>query len=188
MKILLAAYLALLGTAPSAAATAKEALASRQFLIGTWNCTYTVAPTDGSAPTEEGPYTTTWSNTLDGAWLKQTYDQPAAPKSEPFKAEYFIGYDERKQKWIRFGVMTTGQYFAIRMTDDGDGGWKYRYVSLFPFPPSASSANPPDVVDATFSRKSDSEYTIEGPTYREGSNGPTVAEHHDCKKASAVSS
>jgi len=177
MKILLAALLALLGSAPCLAATPNEALATRQFLIGTWNCTFTVAPTDGSAPVQQGPYTTTWANALDGTWLRQTYDQPSGPKEEPFRAEYFIGYDQARQSWIRFGVSSTGMYFAIRMTEDGNGGWTWKYVGLFP----RKTATPPsDTPDASFTRVSDTEYRIEGPTYPDG--GVQVAEHHNCKK------
>jgi hypothetical protein len=112
---------------------------------------------------------------LDNRWLKQTYNQPASGGEPGFLADYFIGYDEMHQGWVRFGVMTTGQYFAIRMTDT-PGGWAWKYVSLFkrtrPEKPGA---------DARFTKESNSEYTIDGPTYRE--NGRLVSEHHVCRKA-----
>ena len=34
--------------------------------------------------------------------------------------------------------------------------------------------------DATFTKKSDSEYVVDGPTYPE--NGVRVTEHHVCRK------
>lgn len=34
--------------------------------------------------------------------------------------------------------------------------------------------------DATFTKKSDTEYTIDGPSYPE--NGTVVTEHHICRK------
>ena len=34
--------------------------------------------------------------------------------------------------------------------------------------------------DATFSKKSDSEYVVDGPSYEQ--NGTRVTEHHVCKK------
>jgi hypothetical protein len=47
-----------------------------------------------------------------------------------FKASYLVGYDEKRRGWVRFGAMTTGQCFAIRMTDDSRGGWVWDYVSF----------------------------------------------------------
>ena len=155
---------------PASALTAQQELQSRRFLIGTWNCTFTAGPSSGE-------YSTTWSTILDGRWLKQTYDQPAQPKAQPFRAEYFVGYNEARQTWIRFGAMTTGQYFAIRMNDAGDGNWAWKYVSFFPRPNSVQSSDP----DATFTKKSDTEYTVDGPTYP-GENGKPETEHHICRK------
>lgn len=77
-------------------------------------------------------------------------------------AEYFMGYDERRQGWVRFGAMSTGQYLAIRMTDTGDGGWSWKYVRFFATQkPEARGA------DATFTKKSNSEYAVDGPSYEE---------------------
>lgn len=180
-KLLMMVLISLLSPQPVAAATAaQQALASRHFLIGTWNCTFTVVTTQGAKEVAGGPYSTTWSTALDGAWLKQSYDQPAGPMEQPFKAEYFVGYDTNRQAWIRFGVMTTGQYFAMRMTDNGRQGWNWKYVSFFPRRSSAA-APAANAVDATFTRKSDREYTIDGPTYP-GESGKFEIEHHICKK------
>lgn len=152
----------------ASAATANEELASRQFLIGTWKCTYTVGQVAGA-------YTTTWTNALNSHWLKQTYDQPAAPNARGFLAEYLVGYDEVRQAWVRFGAMTTGQYFAIRMADDGSGGWVWKYVSFFPRKTAETAGS-----DAALTKRSDSEYAVDGPTYPV--KGVAVTEHHDCKK------
>lgn len=154
-----------------AAMTPQQAIDAHAYLIGTWNCTYTVGD-------EGGSYTTTWSRVLDGMWLKQTYDQPKQPRAEPFKAEYFVGYDPRAGQWVRFGAMTTGQYFAIRMTDTPDG-WGWRYVSLFRAP---RADNGP--YDTTFTRKADAYYTVDGPTYP-NAKGAMQTEHHQCRKASS---
>lgn len=155
-------------------------LASHAYLVGDWNCTYTVGKVGGS-------YTTTWATTLDGKWLTQSVDQgplqqsmmraAESPTANGFKASYFIGYDERHQGWIRFGAMTTGQYFAIRMNDDGQGGWVYTYVSFFP-----TTKTPPPGGDAIFKRVSETRYTIDGPTYPLGAAGTLVTEHHTCSK------
>jgi hypothetical protein len=154
---------------PAGAMTARQAIASRAYLIGDWACTFTVGDQGGS-------YRTTWAQTLDGVWLKQTIDQPAQPRAEAFTAEYLIGYDERRGQWVRFGAMTTGQYFVIRMTDTPDG-WSWTYVRLFgnPRPPS-------EQYDTTFSYLSDTSYRIDGPTYPDA-KGTLVTEHHQCRKA-----
>jgi hypothetical protein len=139
-------------TCADASPAAQQKIASVQYLVGTWNCSHTVG-------------------TL-------TYDFPPtqSAKSEPgVHAEYFMGFDERRQAWVRFGVMSTGQYFAIRMTDTGDSGWSWKYVSFFKTQQPEAPGS-----DATFTKKSDFEYTVEGPSYEE--NDTRVTEHHVCKK------
>src|SRR5438552_3863584 len=71
---------------------------------------------------------------LGDLWLNQTSDLPptqTAPIEPAVPAEYFMGYDDRRQAWVRFGVMSTGQYFAIRMTETDNSGWSWKYVSFF---------------------------------------------------------
>jgi hypothetical protein len=153
----------------SAAPAAQQEMAAFQYLVGTWNCAHTVG-------TFSGTYTTTYAKALDGRWLKQAYDfPPEQVAATAVRAEYFMGYDERRQGWVRFGVMSNGQYFAIRMTTVGDGGWSWKYVSFFPRQNPETPGS-----DATFTRKSDSEYVIDGPSYEQ--NGTRVTEHHVCKK------
>src|SRR5437868_1441860 len=98
-------------TCAAASSAAQQKISSVQYLVGTWNCGHTVG-------TFSGIYTTTYAKVLGDLWLKQTYDFPPkeSAKIEPaVHAEYFMGYDERRQAWVRFGVTSTGQYFAIRM-------------------------------------------------------------------------
>jgi hypothetical protein len=151
-----------------AALTAREAIQAHSYLLGSWTCTFTVGD-------DRGTYRTAWSKVLDGTWLEQTYDQPKQPRAQPFKAQYLIGYDESRATWVRFGAMTTGQYFAIRMTDTPDG-WGWKYASFFPSSRARSAK-----YDATFTRKSDGLYTVDGPTYP-NAQGILVTEHHQCRK------
>ncbi len=154
-----------------ASPAAQQKLASVQYLVGTWNCAHTVG-------TFSGTYTTTYAKALGDLWLKQTYDFPARQRAQPEPAvhgEWLMGYDERRQAWVRFGAMSTGQYFAIRMTDTGDGGWSWKYVSFFKLQNPETPGS-----DATFTKKSDSEYAVDGPSYEQ--NGTRVTEHHVCKK------
>jgi hypothetical protein len=157
----------------NASPTVQQEIASMQYLVGTWNCAHTVG-------TFSGTYETTYSRVLGGLWLKQTYDFPAGQMQEtqpPVQAEYLMGYDERKGGWVRFGAMSNGQYFAIRMTDTSDGSWTWKYVSFF------KRQNPElPGADATFTKKSSSEYLVDGPSYKENGSGAMVTEHHDCKK------
>lgn len=156
-----------------AAPTAQEKLASVQYLVGTWNCKHTVG-------TFSGTYVTTYAPALGNLWLRQTYDFPKTSEGPGMQAEYFMGYDPNRQAWVRFGVMTTGQYFAIRMTDANstDPAWNWKYVSFFP-----RRTTETEQPDATFTKTSDAQYTIDGPTYKLGGTGPTVTEHHTCDKA-----
>ena len=158
----------LLGAAmyANAAPSAREKMASVEYLVGTWSCEHTVG-------TFSGKYTTTYAKAMGDLWLRQTYDFPARQFAEgPVQAEFLVGYDERRQAWIRFGGISNGQYFAIRMTDSPDG-WAWKYVSFFKRE-TPETADP----DATFVKKSTSEYVIDGPSYPE--NG--VTEHHHCTK------
>jgi len=162
---------ALFGATCAGAESAPNKMGSVEYLVGTWSCAHAVGNFSGT-------YKTSYAKTLGGAWLRQTYEFPPkqfGSNEEPVKAEFLIGYDDRRQAWIRFGAISNGQYFAIRMTDTPDGGWSYKYVSLFnrQQPETADS-------DATFTKKSDSEYTVEGPSYPE--NGVRVTEHHVCRK------
>jgi hypothetical protein len=167
----LAAFAAIAAAARAQdASTARSEIASRGYLLGRWHCTFTVG-SDG------GAYTTTWANVLDGVWLRQTYDQRKQSRAFPFEAEYLVGYDENHRQWVRFGAMTTGQYFAIRMTDDGHGGWGWKYVSFFRRKKPESPG-----YDATLTRTSDVEYHVDGPTYP-NEKGAMVTEHHVCRKS-----
>jgi hypothetical protein len=152
-----------------AAPTAQQKIVSVQYLVGTWSCVHTVG-------TVSGLYKTTYANELGNLWLKQTYDFPARQENgQGVQGEFVMGYDEGRQAWVRFGTMSSGKYFAIRMTETGDGGWSWKYVSFFKraTPETADS-------DATFTKKSDSEYVVDGPTYK--LDGTLVTEHHVCKK------
>lgn len=149
----------------------QQKMASVEYLAGTWTCAHTVG-------TFSGTYKTSYAKMLGGQWLRQTYEFPPGQfgaNDPPVTAEFLIGYDERRQAWVRFGAISTGQYFAIRMNETADGGWSYKYVSFFPRQQPETQES-----DATFTRKSDSEYIVEGPSYPE--NGVRVTEHHVCKK------
>src|SRR5205085_7301231 len=126
-----------------------------------WKCEHTVGTSSGS-------YTTTYATLLGDLWLKQTYDFPDN------KAEALIGYNPQRKYWVRFFVNSEGQYFAIRMTETGSN-WTWKYVSF-------SSDRKPETAepDATFTKRSDNEYTIDGPSYEK--DGARVTEHHVCKK------
>ena len=70
--------------------------------------------------------------------------------------------------------MSDGFWAAMRMTET-DSGFSWKYVSL-------SKDRKPETpgTDATLTRRSDTEYAIDGPTYPE--NGVSVTEHHLCRK------
>jgi hypothetical protein len=151
--------------------TAQQKMATVDYLVGTWSCGHTVG-------TFAGKYSTTYTKVLGNLWLKQSYDFPPqqfADHNEPaVTAETLIGFDERRQAWVRFFANSNGQYFAIRMTETGNG-WSYKYISFFP----RTKPETPDA-DATLTKKSDTEYTVDGPTYPQ--DGKLVTEHHSCHK------
>jgi len=83
--------------------------------------------------------------------------------------------DRTGQTVARLDVPARAQYFAIRMTDMPNGGWSYKYVTFFNRQQPETSDS-----DATFTKRSDSEYIVDGPSYPE--NGVRVTEHHVCRK------
>lgn len=150
--------------------TASQAMASVDYLVGTWECAHTVG-------TFSGKYTTTYSKVLGGLWLKQTYDFPARQTSERkeprITAEALMGYDEQHHAWVRFFANSLGETFPLRMTDTGNG-WAFKYISFFR--PTSDTPQP----DAIFTKKSNTDYTVDGPTYPD--NGVLVTEHHSCHR------
>jgi hypothetical protein len=161
------------GTTPQAQEkkpTAKEKMATVEYLVGSWSCGHTVG-------TFSGKYTTKYSKVLGDRWLKETYDFPpgnfGGETEAAVTAEALIGYDEDRGAWVRFFAASHGEYFPIRLKETSNG-WAYTYISMF-----KSRAEKPEA-DATFTKKSDTEYVIDGPTYPD--NGKLVTEHHTCHK------
>ena len=129
------------------------------FLVGTWQCADTVGDYNGS-------YTIAVTKALDGRWLREIYEwhNPTTPRE--LSGEYFLSYDPRVKKWIRIGAMNDGMYFSMVGVRAGDE-WTFGYAL-------------PGPGTAVYSRKSETEYTVLGPTYKE--NGKLVTEHHGCHK------
>jgi hypothetical protein len=146
-----------------AAPTAPDAMRSVRFLVGSWNCAHTVGDFAGT-------YRETFADAFGGRWIKQVYDFPATRNEPAVHAEYFLEYDARVPRWVRFGAHSNGQYYGQYSTSAGDTVWVWNYV--LPKPGGATS---------TWTKKSETEYTIDGPTYPE--NGKDVTEHHTCKKS-----
>lgn len=151
-------------------AMARE-MATVSYLLGTWSCAHSVG-------TFSGKYTTNYSTALGDHWLRQTWDFPAGNAGNgnegAVTAEALTGYDARRQAWVRFFANSLGQHFEIRMSDV-PSGWSFKYSTFFP----RTKPETPEP-DAMFTKKSDTEYTIDGPTYPEGA--AIVTEHHDCRK------
>jgi hypothetical protein len=152
----------LLAATPYASAPAAAEEGPLQYLVGTWNCAHTVGDFSGT-------YATTYVPALDNAWIRQTYDFPATQTDPAVHAEYYLSYDPRVKRLVRFGAHSNGQYYAMKTTTITDTVWSWTYVL-----PSPGS-------DLTWTRRSDGEYALDGPSYTQ--NGKPVTEHHVCKKA-----
>jgi hypothetical protein len=142
--------------------SASEEMQFVQFLVGTWSCAHTVGDFSGR-------YTTTYASTLGDRWLKQAYDFPATAEDAAVHAEYFLGYDVRNQSWVRFGAHNNAQYYGM-VGKRAENVWSWRYV----LPGTSGSA--------VWTKRSDVEYTVDGPTYPQ--NGKLVTEQHTCRKGS----
>lgn len=167
------------GTANAAPTSSDAAMADHRYIVGTWHCSVTVGPSKGT-------YITVWSNILGGRWLQQTMDQPPMQRSmmksaggpeAGFRATFLNGYDANWHEWIRFGALSTGQYFTMRMSSRPNGGWAWTYVSFF------RNRKLPLRPDASLTKLSPMRYRIDGPTYPDEITRALVTEHHVCTKA-----
>ena len=158
------AAIAMALTAPAAVTqtrrTGSDDMKTVAFLVGTWSCSHTVGDFSGTYPT-------TYALTVGDRWLKQTYDFPAAGEDAAVHAEYFLGYDVRVDRWVRFGAHSNAQYYGM-VGKRADNVWSWSYVL-----PGPSGS-------AVWTKQSDVEYTIDGPSYPK--NGTLVTEHHRCRK------
>jgi hypothetical protein len=160
----------LLGLATAAAAQNAPDMRAVQFLVGTWSCAHTVGDFKGT-------YTTTYTSALDGQWLRQIYDFPTLGSGTgPAHGEFFIGYDSHFKRWVRWGMLSTGDYWAMTATQS-DNTWSWSYA----LPRRPGSGTYEDKDQVTWMKKSDAEYIVDCPTYPQ--NGKTVTEHHDCRKS-----
>jgi hypothetical protein len=148
-RTLLAAGVALIlamSSSASAAPSVGEAMQTAQYLVGTWNCAHTVGDFSGT-------YVMSFAKGFGDRWLKQTWDFPATATEPAVHSEYFLGYDPRLPGWVRFGAHSNGQYYAMRtMSTDGER-WLWQYV----LPGTSGSV--------TWTKKSDTEYAMDGPEY-----------------------
>jgi hypothetical protein len=142
--------------------SAQEEMQAAQVFLGKWACTHTVGDFSGT-------YTTTYTSALGSAWLEQVLDFPATGGDAPVHAEYFLSYDSRLPQWVRFGAHSNAQYYGM-VGKRADNVWSWSYVL-----PGRSGS-------AVWTKKSDTEYTVDGPTYP--ANGKVVTEHHTCRKVS----
>jgi hypothetical protein len=161
-SLLAAAVVLLASSSVSAAPSVDEAMQSVQYLVGTWDCAHTVGDFSGT-------YVMTFAKGFSDRWLKQTLDFPASATAPVVHSEYFLGYDPRLPGWVRFGAHTNGQYYAMRTKNTGGEPWTWQYVL-----PGASGS-------VTWTKKSDTEYAMDGPEYAQ--NGKLVTEHHVCRKS-----
>ena len=155
---------AVFATAPVSAQTRasdKDEMQLAQFLLGRWSCKHTVGDFSGT-------YTTTYTSAMGGAWIEQVYDFPATGPEAPVHAEYFLSYDGRIPQWVRFGAHSNAQYYG--MVGERLGNiWSWNYVL-----PGRSGS-------VVWTKKSDTEYAVDGPSYPQA--GKLVTEHHTCTKA-----
>lgn len=162
--LLMAIFLFVSGSRAATAAPSSE-MSSAQFFIGTWNCSHT-------ADSEQaGMYTTSYTSVLGERWLKQTFNFPASITDPAMSGEWFVGYDSKRQRWVRFGAMSDGMYFAMLGSRNGDT-WSWSYVL-----PGRSEAN-----ETIYTKISDLQYKVDGPSYPV--NGKLITEHHLCNKVS----
>ena len=164
-SIMLMAIATVLAARPASAQTrptAQEEMHTAQFLVGKWNCAHTVGDFSGT-------YTTRYASALESTWIQQLYDFPAAGGDAPVHAEYFLGYDVRVDRWVRFGAHSNAQYYGMVGTR-ADKVWSWSYVL------------PGPAARAVWTKQSDTEYTVDGPSYP--ANGKMVTEHHTCRKVS----
>ena len=86
---------------------------------------------------------------------------------------YSFGSEDQRREWLP--DLASGRKLAAFGLTETDAGFSWKYVSL-------SKDRKPETPgsDATLTRRSNAEYSIDGPSYPE--NGVQVTEHHLCRK------
>lgn len=154
---------------PPANKTAQQEMESVNYLLGTWTCEHVIAASHGR-------YIANYSKVLGDRWLKETYDFAPNNGGPAVSAQSFMGFDERRQTWVRFFINSVGYHFQMRLTDTPKG-WSYKYVGMFP--DAKPEAPGPDAV---FVKMSDTDYKVDGPTYPSQEDGTLVTQHDTCHK------
>lgn len=155
----LAAALAFAPLASSAApAPNAEQMRPLDYLIGTWNCSW-------SAGGQSGTNISTFTSVMNGSWLQETEAVRTKTGKLFVTTMHFTGYDPVEKRWMHVGPNADGTYEVAYTTD-----FKTFHTLL-----------PADQKDASFTKTSDMEFSLREP-FSQG--GQDLVYANTCRKAS----
>lgn len=97
------------GQAFAAIPAAPPEMQKLNYLIGTWNCSW-------SAGSQSGTNTQTWTTALNGTWLLATEAVPTA-KGPVVISLHYTSYDPKTKKWSHVGPNLGGGYDVAESPD-----------------------------------------------------------------------
>jgi hypothetical protein len=158
----LIAFAALLAIAPVTASAAPvppnaEQMKAVAFLIGTWNCSF-------SAGGQSGTNISTFTSVMNGAWLQETEAVRTKSGGLYVTTTHFTGYDPDEKRYMHVGPNADGTYEVAYTTD---------FHSFHTILPAGQQ-------DATFTKVSDTEFSLREPFTQ---NGQAMVYLNTCKKA-----
>lgn len=158
----LVALAALLAVAPVAATAAPvprnaEQMRALDYLIGTWNCSF-------SAGGQSGTNVSTFTSVMNGAWLQETEAVRTRSGGLFVTTMHYTGYDPDEKRYLHVGPNADGTYEVAYTTD---------FATFHTLLPAGQE-------DATFTKVSDSEFSLREPFTQ---NGQHLVYLNTCKKA-----
>ena len=159
----LLAFAALLAIAPGAASAAApaprnaEQMKALDYLIGTWNCSF-------SAGGQSGTNISTFTPVMNGAWLQETEAVRTKSGGLYITTMHYTGYDPDEKRYMHVGP-------------DANGGYEVAYTTDFQ---TFHTLLPAGQEDATFTKVSDTEFSLREPFTQSGQH---MVYLNTCKKA-----
>jgi hypothetical protein len=127
--------------------------------VGDWNCTWHAGPNSGTL-------LSTFTPVMGGSWVQETETVKAPDGSSMVQTMHFTGYDPTSKMYMHMGPNEDGTYEVARSSDF------HLFYNIHPEGMTAA---------ATFTRVSDSEFTLSEP-FTQGGQKMVYAEK--CIKAS----
>lgn len=98
-------------------------LAKLSSMAGTWKCTSKMHMPPEMGGEQTGKSTMTIKKDLNGYWVLGQWKMEKSKTMPEMKGDIYWGYDTAEQKFVEFGVDSTGSYMHGTSTGPQGGAW-----------------------------------------------------------------